>query len=255
MWNKVGLVIVSLMFAAIVGVGFMLVNRPIERVLVHGEFSTAEQAKIQEALAPYTQQGIMTVPLDEVRSGIAELPWAQNLTLRRVWPDTLEVNLRRAQPIAKWGDEKYVSPYGRLLSLSEAYSDLPQFNVALASPIATLSQYRLLKQIFEREQLKVLELNQTAIGEWEVILATQDRPLPVYLGGEEIGERAHRFLKFYRRVLNQEDRQVEYVDARYSSGIAVRFDGADAEAEMLARLDEQQLESHDMQTIVQPRGY
>ncbi|MEM7096901.1 MAG: FtsQ-type POTRA domain-containing protein [Pseudomonadota bacterium] len=259
MWNRMGLALLTLTIAAIMTGAFMLLNRPIERVLVHGEFSGAEQSKIQQALAPYTQQGILTVQLDDIRAGMEELPWAQNLTLRRVWPDTLEVNLRRAQPIAKWGDENYVSPYGRLLSMTEDYAGLPQFNVALASPIATLSQYRLLNQIFEREQLTLLELNQSPIGEWEVKLKSQKQQMEVFLGGEEVGERAHRFLKFYRRVLQPDNRQVAYVDARYPSGIAVRFADQDIDAELLAQhswqKNELQEETQTMQVNMQPGRY
>ena len=231
--------LVVLLIAAGAGV-FHLLDRPIRTVTVHGEFTNAERAQISELLKPLVDKGILTVSLSTIRQQATTLPWAQNLSLRRVWPETIEVEMYRTQPIAKWGQNKYVGPSGQLLTSAHSYADLPLLEVAIDSPESALQHYRLLAQIFAREQLQVVQLNQSNLGEWDVLLVGSEiAPLKVFIGNDSFSERAHRVLKFYRRVLKRNERQVTYLDARYPSGVAVKYaapadrDGADDP--MLAR--------------------
>lgn len=237
MLNKFAIAAVVAFVLALAGVVFHLLNRPIETVTVRGEFSPTEVRQIQQLLTPVVSQGILSVSFSGLREQMDALPWAENLTLRRIWPGTIEVALHRALPIARWGADQYVGVSGKLLSSEQEYVDLPQFTVALDSPGAALEHYRLLTAIFAREQLRIAELNQSKLGEWNVLLRdAQDDQLLVFVGGDGVSARAHRVLKFYRRVLKLQERPVAYVDARYPSGVAVRYldDQIDGES-MLAQ--------------------
>ena len=43
------------------------------------------------------------------------------------------------------------------------------------------------------------------------------------LGARDVNERMERFLRAYAVALKDQPRRIDYVDARYTSGIAVRF--------------------------------
>ena len=43
------------------------------------------------------------------------------------------------------------------------------------------------------------------------------------LGASDVNERMSRFLRAYAVALKDQPRRIDYVDARYTSGIAVRF--------------------------------
>ena len=75
-----------------------------------------------------------------------------------------------------------------------------------------------------REQLDIVRLAEDRQGEWRVMFANG---IEVLLGGEQFTERMHRLLIAYRQVLADDPRGVEYVDARYFSGIAVKFTDRD----------------------------
>ena len=217
------------------GMWFVL-DQPVQRYLVRGDFTQAERHSVEIALHDVKREGIFSTHLDDIKYLLADIPWARDLTLRRVWPDTIEIGIHRAQPIARWGQHRYVSAAGKLLDLPGTYEDMPIFSVAVDSPQQTLNLYRLLDQIFARQQLEVSRLQQTAVGEWIATLsADKQKSIDVYLGAEQINQRAHRFLLLYRRVLATGDRSVSYVDARYASGLAVRF--ADPEQELVANND------------------
>ncbi len=130
------------------------------------------------------------------------------------------VTLHRARPVARWGENEYVSAFGDLLTLPDEYVGLPRFEVAVSSPLRAMEVYRLLDQIAARAGLVISDLAQNQQGEWS--LQVLDGPR-VLLGGEDLNERMHRFLMLHRRVLNGAENPAVYVDARYAKGVAVRF--------------------------------
>ena len=214
---------------------WQLLDRPIEHFEVGGNLTESEQQQISQALIGQHVSGILSSNLEEIKKSLVHLPWAQQVSVRRVWPDTLALSVTRARPIARWGANAYLSSSGELISLPDDYVGLPQFFVELDEPQQTMNVYRLLDQIFERENLTISRLEQNAHGEWVVQLLHNKQNLPkaqnaqqieLQLGDQQLNQRAHRFLMVYRRVIANHDQLVDYVDARYASGLAVRFKGA-----------------------------
>ncbi|MGB0997524.1 MAG: cell division protein FtsQ/DivIB, partial [Pseudomonadales bacterium] len=80
-----------------------------------------------------------------------------------------------------------------------------------------------------RQDLSILELNENAQGEWQ--LGFESGTI-LRLGAEDLEARMNRFLSAYASIIKQQQRPVAYVDARYPSGIAVRYSEID-----VAKLD------------------
>ena len=78
----------------------------------------------------------------------------------------------------------------------------------------------MLQQFASRQGLRIMELSESAEGEWVVEFANG---LALHLGGSEINARMNRFLRAYENVLREKAEIIDYVDARYPSGIAVKF--------------------------------
>ena len=70
----------------------------------------------------------------------------------------------------------------------------------------------------------VVVLEQTRSGEWQVELNDGFR---VALGREDLAARLGRFLAVHREVLVDRAAEVEWIDARYMNGVAVRWRNAD----------------------------
>jgi cell division protein FtsQ len=197
-----------------------VLDSPVRGFVIEGDLTALEQVEVEQALSVKPIAGVLSADLYEVSRRLEHLPWAREISVRRSWPDQLTVTLGRSRPVARWGEDQYVSAYGDLLSLPDEYLALPQFNVAVSSPEQAMQVYRLLDQIAAREALAIAGLQQNGQGEWEIDLL--GGPI-VRLGAEQLNERMHRFLLVYRRVLQDGERPAEYVDARYANGVAVRF--------------------------------
>lgn len=208
-----------------------VLDTPVRGFVVQGELSVAEKEAVRHALADTVVRGILSTRLEDVAEDLADLRWARDVHVFRRWPDQLAITLQRAQPVAHWGANQYLSAYGDLLILPDAHMGLPSFKVSLAAPNEAMEVYRLLDQIAAQEQLRIAQLMQSPHGEWTVTLA---RGTQVLLGAEQLHQRMQRFLLLYRKVLSDQSRAVDYVDARYANGLAVRYSQDASEAAALA---------------------
>jgi cell division protein FtsQ len=197
-----------------------VLDRPVRGFVIEGDLTKMERAELQRTLADQPVKGVLSTSLTEIASHVEQLPWTRQINVRRQWPDQLIVTMSIASPVVRWGEDLYLSAYGDLLALPDHYPGLPEFDVAIATPQQAMQVYRLLVQIAAREQLNIARLEQNEQGQWAINLSKGPR---VLLGAEQLNERMHHFLLVHRRVLAEDTREVEYVDARYGNGVAVKF--------------------------------
>ena len=201
-------------------------DNDVEKFIINGDLTPSERASIREVLADAEWAeigGVLSLNLAAVAGQVRTLPWARDVSVRRSWPDALVVTLHRAQPVARWGNDEYLSVGGSLLTLPDAYVGLPRFDVALAAPEQSMEVYRLLDQLTAGHDLSIAELRQNPLGEWSLQLTADGATFSVRLGSEQLSRRMGRFVNAYNRTLRDDSRALQYVDARYASGLAVRF--------------------------------
>ncbi len=104
------------------------------------------------------------------------------------------------------------------MAIPDAPATLPVFDCALASPRKAMEVYLLLQEPLSASGRRISALRQTSLGEWEVELHGGPR---LALGDRDLAERIARFGNVYERALKHRIESVDYVDARYTSGLAV----------------------------------
>ena len=221
-WLITGM-IAALLVAAGWGV-WRLLDKPVTSFVIKGEITVAQRATLERLLSEAEFPGVLSTRLPRVAELVGSLSWTRQVSVRRAWPSGFEIALNQASPIARWGGSDYISASGEVLVLPDDYPGLPSFDVAVASPQDAMEIYRMLDRVASREGLAIRALTQDPHGEWAVDLRDG---LTVFLGGESLNERMHRFLMVKRRVLSEESATALYVDARYASGVAVRYEETD----------------------------
>lgn len=218
--NRVMIAVVS---AMLVGVGVICwygLNKPVNTLSIKGELSSLERETLTQLLSEQRVDGVLDVDLQDIQESLRSLGWAHRVAVRRDWPNRLVVSVSKVQPVARRLDGTYLSADGEDLQLPDVYEQLPQFDLSISTAAQAMDVFRLLDQIASREGLAIRELSEDGQGEWEARL---DTGVTILLGSEQLSERMHRLLFAYRRVLRDEERAVDYIDARYHSGVAVRY--------------------------------
>ena len=221
MWVKRVLTTLGVSCVTAVGIGaWHILDSPVDTIVVSGEPTQAEREWVEQALSSVPLSGILSTNLEMIEAQLVSMGWTRQVTVRRHWPDRLEVRLHKVVPVARWGDQSYLAADGEAMELPDEHLDLPLLSASISTPQQTMEVYRLLQLFASRFNLQIVTLVESPQGEW---LVSFEDGMRVFLGAQDVNARMQRFLRTYENALRHQGQSVDYADARYTSGIAVRF--------------------------------
>lgn len=203
-------------FSALAWGGYTAVaSQPVKRVVFAGELDRLPQADL-EALTHAVQQADRP-GLAAVRASALRVPWVRDATVRRVFPDAVEISFVAHEALARWDDERLVSPEGVVFRGDRA-EGLPRFRGPEGSAAAMARQYAVVAREIAPLGSAVEELRLSPRGAWHLVLRSG---LTMQLGRGDVAERLARFVAAWPRLLEQQP-EPHYVDLRYPGGFATR---------------------------------
>ena len=228
MWNKPQLLnwIANFLFASSVvlmlyALLFVVVHLPIfplREVKVDGQLSHVNREQIRLIVARHLNGNFFTLDLIKARDAFEKLPWARKVSVRRRWPDKLEVLIEEHQALGRWGDIALVNTHGELFHAASD-SDLPVFYGPADGVLEVAKNYAAYSQILNTAQLKVTQVALSPRRAWEI---RTDKGLLINMGREHMDERLGKFVGAYASTLARLNGKVTYADLRYPNGFAVR---------------------------------
>ena len=243
---RVSILAVVLCVLAVFGLGvdYLLQPQrfPMKHINVKGELVNTHPAQIQRAIAQVvSSSNILRVDVSKAVAAAQALPWVENATVNRKWPDTLEVRVNERVVHARWNDDRWLDQKGVMLTLPDFNGDdsLPQLRGAAGSEKEVLARYRMFDKKFQHYGLKVLEIEKSERGSWDVQLqvvksvieqqtdsdsdSSAEEVFNVVLGSDDSYNKAERFLQLYSELFRDVADQIEVVDMRYPDGASVRW--------------------------------
>lgn len=199
-----------------------LESMPVGRIAVAGTLDAPRQHALQSAVQRALEGGFVAADLSRVREALEALPWVYSASVRRRWPDTLDIRVVEQLPIARWGDSGFLNHEGLIFAASgdEAWSELPIIHGPAGSERRLMQHYQRLHDLLAAAELSVARLEQDSLGQLHAELQSG---LRINLGNDNFLLRVQRFLDLYRNDLVQRTEQVASVDLRYAKGAAVTF--------------------------------
>ncbi len=196
---------------------------PLREIQVLGAPLHVTRAQISDLARTELDGNFFTLNLRAARAAFEKLPWVRSVTVRRKWPDRLEVRIEEHVPLARWGDAGLVNTQGEVFRA--AYDgELPVFLGPPGSAKEIAIQYNFFRRALEPIGKKLAQVQVTARRAWEIRLAGGTT---IELGRERVEERLSKFIAVYDRSLGRLQRRIDYVDLRYANGFAVRIPGLD----------------------------
>jgi len=228
MWNRPQILnwVASLLYASafvmfLYGLLFVVIHLPIfplREVKVDGELNHVTREQVKLIVGRYIQGNFFTLDLQKTRDAFEKLPWARNVSVRRRWPDRLEVVVEEHKELARWGNIALVNTYGELFHAASD-SDLPVFFGPGDGVREVAEHYGKYSQLIAATGMKVSELALTPRRAWQI---KTDKDLVIELGREEMDARLEKFARVYQTTLAGLGGNVKYADLRYPNGFAVR---------------------------------
>ena len=192
---------------------------PLREVRVSGELAHVTRQQIEELARREFAGNFFTLDLARARAGFAKLPWVRSATVRRQWPDRLDVEIEEHVPLARWGAHGLVNTHGEVF-VAAYDGELPLFVGPEGSAKEMAIQYAYFSRTLGSVGRTPAQVHFSARRAWQVRL---DNGLVIELGRERIEARLERFVAFYAHTIGSLQRKLDYADLRYPNGFALRI--------------------------------
>jgi cell division protein FtsQ len=193
---------------------------PIRLIQIEGEVHHHSSQQLQERLTERLRGGILTADLLDLKQTAEELPWVGQAALRRVWPDTLRVQVREYRPVARWSLDGLVTadgivfrPHGGTIP-----SNLPLLEGDDMRAPEITARYQTWRAALERIGQGIERLSVDPRGDWRLKLVSGAE---LRLGTTLVEERLARYLA--NAVQLEAAGRPLMVDLRYSNGFSVKW--------------------------------
>lgn len=199
---------------------------PLREMVVAGKTGKVTRAQIEQTARATLAGNFFTVDLESARAAFGKLPWVRKASVRRLWPDGVELALEEHVAVARWkpgvesGEERLVNDRGEVFA---GTSDvlLPVFSGPEGSSARLLERHRDLEAALAGRRVEAVALS--AREAWQVRL---DGGLVLELGRDQprhpLAERVARFAEYYPAARKTAGISAGVADMRYPNGFVLR---------------------------------
>lgn len=195
---------------------------PVRHVRINGEFRHLSPASLQDTASDVVRGGFFNVNVDAVRAVLLREPWVRDVTVRRVWPDSLSLHVTEQVPVARWSDAALLNADAeRFAPERSTWPDgLPLISGPDGAESLMLDRYRYIEAALAARGLGVARLDLDERRSWSLTLEQGPR---IILGRREYMNRFDRYTMVLPGHILDSLRRIEVMDMRYTNGFAVRW--------------------------------
>jgi cell division protein FtsQ len=196
-------------------------NQPVAAISVGGDTNNIDRSKLQLVLSSMAKQRFFELDVDGIARRIRQMPWVQDVQVRKQWPDRISVTLTERVPVARWGTNALVDEYGQVFSVDgrlDKFSSLPILQSAEQQDSVLVKKFQMIFEKFNRSNLKIERMIRTKADSWSIKLV--DGPM-VILGKQQFDLRIARFFVLWETLKPDQIERISTMDFRYSNGVAV----------------------------------
>jgi len=196
---------------------------PVREIRVTTPLEKTSKQEIERATRGRIAGNFFAVDPAEIRAGLQQLPWVRRVTVRRVWPDRLEIGIEEHVALARWGSEALVNTHGeRFPGKTDAL--LPVFVAPQGSEAEVTRRYAAFAAAVAPLGARLERVVLTPRLAWQIWLANG---MQIMLGrdADQAEARLRRFAAVHEAALKTIQQKHQYVDLRYPNGFALRVPG------------------------------
>ncbi len=221
-WGLYGLSVVLMIFAGKLGVEKLQdpAILPLSVVRIDGDFKYLSRSDLEQAVGVVVTGNFFSIDLEAVKQAAYELEWVEQVTVRRVWPDTIEMVVVEQEPLAYWGKRRLISTKGVIFAPT-AFNvpiNLPRLGGPDPSAEVVTNNFYKYSHRMSQLNLKITQLVADSRMAWSIVF---EDGMELKLGKDRPRERLEKFASLYRLLNKTTERALKKIDLRYSNGAAV----------------------------------
>lgn len=202
---------------------------PLKQVVVATPPDQVSRAQLELTARSALTGNFFTVNLETAQTAFERMPWVRSATLRRIWPDGIELQFEEHRVVARWtpqdGEARLVSTRGEVF-VASSREPLPAFSGPEGSAPRVLARYQEFSDELAAIGRKPAAIHLSAREAWQIKL---DNGVVLELGRDQpkhpLAERLSRFTTHYAaasRAARGRLQAIGVVDMRYPNGFALK---------------------------------
>ena len=197
-------------------------ERPVNNIVVNGELNYLARPAMQELVIAELNHDFVNIDITAMQLALEENPWIDSASVRRVWPDTLRLDIQEQRPIAKWSNSGFINAKGEIIRTNhvDLLDGLPEFTGREDMSEEIAEWYIKTTELFDRFGLQITGIEIDDKNEWVLNL---NNTFKLYLGSDHIQKKLDNFQYIYENKLAAEQDIIESVDMRYKNALAVSW--------------------------------
>lgn len=203
-------------------VSFGVKSIPIKYVRTEGVFQYLSKDEIKSALQPLVMTSFFDADMPAIHQAVSELTWVDTVTVKRVWPDAIDIKIREKKPYVRWGQQSLVSVRGEIITPKsmDSFKTLPILHGPELQQVKTLEIMKGVNTALADQSMKMAEFTINDRWAWKIKLTTG---LEILLGRNEQLKKLQRFLKTLDVLGQEQVEKMAIVDLRYPNGYAISW--------------------------------
>jgi len=190
---------------------------PIQQIQVTGNIKYIDEAVLTALIRAQNKASFFALNIDDVHRQVVSQPWIYQASVRKKWPNTLQVFVVEQDPVAYWNNDLLLNAQGQPFAGKVKLTNLPELYGPNGAEKTALSGLNSMRLLLKNQNMDVKSLILTERFAWQVIL---DNGIQLNLGRQEFINRLQRFVNLYP-LLERQGKPIKYVDLRYDTGAAV----------------------------------
>lgn len=196
---------------------------PVRLVKVEGEVRHLNPERLEEVVHRAVDGSFYSVSLARVRAEVERLPWVDSVSVRRVWPDTLQVKVVEQQALARWGTGALVNHRGEIFQ-PKTMPEIPGLAVLEGGDqdsVLISQEYRKIETLLGTVGLVLEKVRVDARQAW---ILWVENDLELNLGRKQLMSRLTRFVQLYPGLVGENRLTLKKVDLRYTNGFTASWE-------------------------------
>lgn len=228
--RRLGTLLLLIAFGLAIYAGWkILISAPVfnfKHIIVTGQVEHVTRSQVAAAVKTSISSNFFGQKLENIQNSFQKLPWIHSVSVRRVWPDTIYVDVVEHVVYARWGESGLMNQYGELFD-GATDADLPVLYGPPGSEREVKKRFEEFNKALTRVNVRIRQLELSPRYAWTLTLTTGEK---VRLGREErpgvVQNRLAHFAAVYPRLATRYGRKLDTVDMRYPNGFTVKVKSA-----------------------------
>ncbi|MDA1371589.1 MAG: cell division protein FtsQ/DivIB [Proteobacteria bacterium] len=196
------------------------VNRPITKVRIENQWHHINDEDVSKMLVDYMGSGFFNIDVKGVKQVLEKHPWVMRASIKKLWPDSLSLELTEQVAIARWGQSQLLNQKGEIFHPRFVQlTALPALNGPEGTQIQVMEQFQAINRLMFPAGMKLTGLTLSTRGSWALSVNNE---MEIAVGRTNVFEKLHRFIDFYTAQPSIQTADYRSVDLRYDNGIAIK---------------------------------